>query len=82
MLVRKLRHEVENLEKRLQKCENFVDKPAINLLKRDKRMKVAVEALVAVFEEEADHHAERNANASFLLCHNIYIKHNILLCDI
>lgn len=47
----------------------------MNLLKRDKRMKVAVEALVAVFEEEADHHAKRNANASFLLCHVIVLRH-------
>ncbi|KAK4030708.1 hypothetical protein OUZ56_024047, partial [Daphnia magna] len=48
--------------------KNLVGKPTINLLKRDRRMKDAVKSLVAVFEEEADQHSERNAKASFLLC--------------
>lgn len=73
MLVRKLHHEVVNLKKQLQKCEDLVGKPAINLLIRDKWMKVAVEALVAVLKEEPDQHAERNAKASFLLCQVIVL---------
>lgn len=73
MLVRKLRHKVDNLQKQLQKYENLVRKPTINLLKRDRRMKDAVKSLVAVFEEEADQHSERNAKASFLLCQVIIV---------
>nr|CAH0105594.1 unnamed protein product [Daphnia galeata] len=68
MLVRKLRHQVENLENQIKQLENLVGLQTIKLCKLDKRMTAAIKSLVNVFEEECDKQSEQNAKASFLLC--------------
>lgn len=73
MLVRKLRHKVDNLEKRLKRLEDLEGLQAINLCKRDKRMIVAVNSLMSLFQEELDKDSDQNAKSSFLLCQVIVL---------
>ncbi|KZS02806.1 Uncharacterized protein APZ42_000003, partial [Daphnia magna] len=68
MFVRKLRHQVVNLEKEIKQLENLVGLQTIKLCKLDKRMTAAIKSLVSVFEEELDKQSEQHAKASFLLC--------------
>jgi predicted RNase H-like nuclease (RuvC/YqgF family) len=73
MLVRKLRHQVVNLENQIKQLENLVGLQTIKLCKLDKRMTSAIKSLVSVVEEELDKQSEQNAKASFLLCQVIEI---------
>lgn len=73
MFVRKLRHQVVNLEKEIKQLENLVGLQTIKLCKLDKRMTAAIKSLVSVFEEELDKQSEQHAKASFLLCQVIEI---------
>jgi hypothetical protein len=73
MLVRKLGHQVVNLEKQIKQFENLVGLQTIQLCKLDKRMTAAIKSLVSVLEEEIDKQSEQNAKASFLLSQVIEI---------
>ncbi|KAK4021689.1 hypothetical protein OUZ56_003599 [Daphnia magna] len=57
-LPEKLRHQVSQLQKKLQKLEKVVGLETIQLLQCDTRMAVAIEAVVAVFKDEEDKQCE------------------------
>jgi hypothetical protein len=67
MIVRKLGHRVQSLEK-VEKLKNVGGLKTTNLYKSEKLMKLSEQLLIEVFRAEKDNHSEKHSKASFLLC--------------